>query len=68
MRLASVALLPNNTLVWKSGEVSENIAPFCLTAAAPGLPLSTFFGIVLHVAVLASMEIVSLISVGAGQE
>lgn len=65
-RLASVALLPDNTLVWKSEEESENTVPLCLTAAAFGSPLSTFFGILMHFAGLASMEIVSLISVGAG--
>lgn len=48
-RLASVALLPNNTLVWKSGEASENTVLLCLTASAFDLPLSTFFGIFVHV-------------------
>lgn len=46
--------------------MSENIVPLCLTTAALGLPLFTFFGILVHVAALASVEIVSLISVGAG--
>ena len=46
--------------------MSKNIVPICLTTAALGLPLFIFFGILVHVAALASMEIVSLISVGAG--
>lgn len=69
--LLLVALLPNNTLVWKSEEESENtcfvslfcLIPLCLIAAAFGLPLSILFGTLVHFFLLASVEIVSLISV-----
>lgn len=50
-RLTSVALLLNTTLLWNTGEASENILHLCLTTAALDLTLITFFGILMHVAV-----------------